>query len=125
MSGPLDSVTGALVARALDVSLATHQTIANNIANASTPDYRPLRIDFEDIMGNMRSALGAGGDADDVRAALGDIAIEPEQDAEATTVLLDRQMAWLSKNTTRYQALLRAQSQFGSLMSTVIKGGRG
>ena len=32
MSGPLDSVTGALVAKALDVSLATHQTIANNIA---------------------------------------------------------------------------------------------
>ncbi len=125
MSGPLDSVTGALLAKALDVSLATHQTIANNIANASTPGYRPLRIDFEDVMGSMAAALESGGDVDSVRAALADIEATPEQDPEATSVLLDRQMVWLSKNTTHYQALLRAQSQFGSLMSTAIKGGRG
>jgi flagellar basal-body rod protein FlgB len=124
MSGPLDSVTGALVAKALDVSLATHQTIANNIANASTPGYRPLRVDFEEVMDSMRSALESG-DTDSVRAALGEIDATPVQDPEATSVLLDRQMVWLSKNTTHYQALLRAQSQFGSLMSTAIKGGRG
>jgi flagellar basal-body rod protein FlgB len=120
----LDSVTGALVAKALDVSLATHQTIANNIANASTPGYRPLRVDFEEVMDSMRSALESGDDTDSVRAALGEIDATPEQDPEATSVLLDRQMVWLSKNTTHYQALLRAQSQFGSLMSTAIKGGR-
>lgn len=125
MSGPLDSVTGALVAKALDVSLATHQTIANNIANASTPGYRPLRIDFEAVMDSMRSALGTGSDADSVRAALDEIDTAPVQDSEATSVLLDRQMVWLSKNTTHYQALLRAQSQFSSLMSTAIRGGRG
>lgn len=124
MSGPLDSVTGALVAKALDVSLATHQTIANNIANASTPGYRPLRVDFEEVMDSMRSALESGGDTDSVRAALGEIDATPVQDPEATSVLLDRQMIWLSKNTTHYQALLRAQSQFGSLMSAAIKGGR-
>jgi flagellar basal-body rod protein FlgB len=125
MSGPLDSVTGALVGKALDVSLATHQTIANNIANASTPGYRPLKIDFEEVMGRVRSAVESGADDDSIRSLLAGVDATPEQDPEATSVLLDRQMIWLAKNTTHYQALLRAQSQFGSLMSTAIKGGRG
>jgi len=124
MSGPLDSVTGTMLAKSLDVSLAVHQTIANNIANASTIGYQPLKVDFQQVMDGLRSAVNSGASDDAVRGMIERLDFAPELDLDSATVQLDQQMVLLAQNTTHYQALLSARDQLGELVSLAIKGGQ-
>jgi flagellar basal-body rod protein FlgB len=124
VSGPLDSITGSLIARALDASMTTHQAIANNIANVSTQGYRPVKVAFDDVMQSMQDAVMSGKSFEDVKQRLAAIDIGPTADMTQTQVQLDIEMVALAKNTTHYQALLGARDQLGGLMSLAIKGGR-
>ena len=124
MSGPLDSITGDLVSKALDVSLQVHKTIAHNIANAETSGYRPMKVNFDDVMAQVRSAFDSDLSNTAIRSALDNVSAVPEQESLDTTVLLDQQMVQLVQNTTHYQALLAARNSFGDIMKLAIKGGR-
>jgi flagellar basal-body rod protein FlgB len=124
MSGALDSITSSLISRALDVSVANHQAIAHNIANASTLGYQPLKLNFEEIMAEMQDVLGTASDAAAAKAALSDISLSFTPGDEGLGVQLDAEMVAMSINTTHYQALLSARSQWTSLMGLAIKGGR-
>ena len=124
MTGPLDSITSAMIGKALDVSLAVHQTIANNIANSDTGGYRPLRLDFDEAMSRVSAVVESGGAAPAIRAALDAVNPVPVEEPTATSVLLDQEMVQLVMNTTHYEALLAARSQLGDIMKLAIKGGR-
>lgn len=50
--------TVALLGRTLDLRQQNQQAIASNIANAETPGYVPVRLQFED---NLRRALAGEG----------------------------------------------------------------
>lgn len=125
MSGPLESVTGALLSKALDMSLLTHQAIASNIANASTAGYRPVKIDFDSVLNAAKNAVESNASKDQIIDRLQQLTVEPEYEPLSTSVQIDRQMVWMAKNTTHYQALLSARSELGSLMKMAINGGRG
>ena len=71
MSGPLESITSAMITKALDVSLARHEVIANNIANSETAGYRPLTVNFDSIYEQMKGVLESGADFDAAKAAIG------------------------------------------------------
>lgn len=47
-----------LLAGAMGVAQDNHRIIANNIANADTPGYTPVKLDFQET---LRSALGGRG----------------------------------------------------------------
>lgn len=47
-----------LLAGAMGVAQDNHSIIANNIANADTPGYTPVKLDFQ---GTLRSAIGGRG----------------------------------------------------------------
>lgn len=124
MSGPLESITGALLSKSLDTSLNMHQVIAHNIANANSTGFRPLTVKFEQLLSDMKMAAAGEPNVADLKERLANIQIEIEPDANSDTVQLDQQMVLLAKNTTHYQALLSARSLYGELVSMAIRGGK-
>lgn len=124
MSGPLESITGALLSKSLDTSLNIHQVIAHNIANANSTGFRPLTVKFEQLLSDMKMAAAGEPNVADLKERLANIQIEIEPDANSDTVQLDQQMVLLAKNTTHYQALLSARSLYGELVSMAIRGGK-
>ena len=124
MSGPIESITGALLSKSLDASLSIHQVIAHNIANANSTGFRPLTVNFEQLMSDMKLAAAGETNVAELKDRLAGIQIEIESDANADTVQLDQKMVLLAKNTTHYQSLLSARSLYGELVSMAIRGGK-
>jgi len=124
MSGPLESITGALIGKSLDASLVVHEVIAHNIANVNSTGFRPLAVSFEQLMEGMKQAVENQPDVTELKQRLENLPIEIEADATTETVQLDQQMVVLAKNTTHYQALLSARSLYGELVSMAIRGGK-
>jgi flagellar basal-body rod protein FlgB len=123
ISGILNSATGDLVLRALDAGVARHAVHAANVANASVEGYRPLRLEFEDQLAAARSALLSRDEAVAKRAVA---QLEPRvaPDAGAREVQLDREVALMTENSVRYQALLGALGKNGALLRMAIREGR-
>ena len=107
--------TTILMIRALD-GLAQRATItAQNVANAGTPNYRPLRLRFEEA---LRRAAAAGDDA--VAAVRPSIERIPLGAPEARG-RIDLELATVSTTALRYSALvglLGRELQFETLAIT-------
>ena len=125
----LGGATSQLVSVALDAALARHAAIAANIANADTPNYRPLMARFDQLVTELQGRVT---DRTQDEAILRDAGRMQESlqssplvaDPSAPQVELDMQMADLAKNTLQYQALLTAQGKLMSLTDLVISEGR-
>jgi flagellar basal-body rod protein FlgB len=95
--------------RSLDYHLSRHSLIASNIANAETPGYRPLDLNFDAYLAKAGSMevtnprhLGAGGQS---RFELGLIEDPgPTVRNDGNAVSTEREMAKLSANSLRYKA---------------------
>lgn len=117
------SVTGDLVIRALDASLLQHAANAANIANASTDDYRPLRVSFEKQLAAARVQLLDRNEGV-ARRALESLRPAIEVDPSAQRVHLDQETSSMMQNALRYQALLTALSKSGAFLRAAIREGR-
>lgn len=100
----MSALTSAMALKALDGLVERATVTSENIANANTPGYRPLKVSFED---SLRTAAGQG------VAAVN--AVEPKvvrdnDPAQASGVRLDLQMATASVTTARYAALIQILS---------------
>jgi len=112
-----DSVV-SLVGLALDAAALRHQAIANNIANAGSAGYTPLKVNFEEQLAFARGGLHPSGAPMHVQPFL-------ELDAMGqTTVVLDMEMVKLAQNTVHYQSLLKALDKRVSILSAAINEGR-
>jgi flagellar basal-body rod protein FlgB len=125
----MGGVTSQLVSIALDASLTRHATIAANIANVDTPDYRPMTTRFDQLVTELQGhVIERTNDAatartvEQMRDSLQSLPVVP--DPATARVELDMQMAALAKNTLQYQALLTAQGKLGELMQLVIGEGK-
>lgn len=116
----LSGVTGAVVEYALDGLSLRHAAIASNIANASTPGYRPQKVSFEDLL-----AEAAGGSAAAVAqlpaARVFSEPLPPGVDARA---VLDNEVVQLNRNVLQYQALIRGLEKYTATIGTAINEGR-
>ncbi len=56
----MDEASSALIVKALDGLNQRYLFSAQNIANANTPGYRPVRVSFEE---SLREAAGQGREA--------------------------------------------------------------
>lgn len=128
MSLDLGGVTSHLVGAALDAAVLRHDVIANNIANYDTPNYKAKRLHFETVLSDMLLQLNNGNESA-VKARI-EAFRTSLQEAEQFTVTenevveLDKEMVRLAENTLRYQALLKAASKQGAVLSMAINGGR-
>ena len=124
----LTGVTAQAVKLALDVAVLRHQVIANNIANADTPGFTPKRVSFEEQLRGIESSLWTGRSDSAFRAKLELVAERLGTDSIVDdgdeTVQIDLEMVKLADNTLRYQALISALSNRGSILRSAITGGR-
>ena len=126
----LGGLTGQLVRMALDASLMRHQVIANNIANANTHDYAPVRINFEEQLALEKVALlDRNSDAmnatriDDIKARIEPVGLNTPAGV-SSSVLVDMEMANMARNVVHYQALLEGRAKKGAIIKMAINGGR-
>ncbi|WP_026906113.1 flagellar basal body rod protein FlgB [Paucisalibacillus globulus] len=119
--------------KSLNYSSIKNQTIASNISNADTPNYKAKDVEFNDILkSELSSSLTAK------RTNARHISFEQEQkfsyqlvqrnnttfNHNGNNVDIDKEMAELAQNQIYYQSLIdRINGKFNSLQ-TVIKGGR-
>ena len=123
MVSPVDSTTSVLLGMALDAANMRQQAIANNIANATTPGYRPMSVRFEDQLASQRETLARGGHVS--LASLSDFRPTLLQSSNPDeTVALDDQVAQLSGNVLHHQVLLRALNKHFALMGLAINEGK-
>lgn len=125
----IESATMGAVSLALDAASLRHQAISSNIANASTPGYRPVSVSFEEHLGALRAALATRGTVDASLLAASSARLEREPDKaggpeEGPRVAVDEQVAQLSQNAVHYQALLRALNKQYSILAIAINDGK-
>lgn len=121
--------------RALDVRGQRHTVLAGNLANADTPGFAPLDVDFEDAMAAGELAAGgaaAGGDASAAERAAGmaaaprsaeELAGRPGLDGNSVDV--DKTMIALAENGMQYGAAARAASKKLGILRYVASDGVG
>jgi flagellar basal-body rod protein FlgC len=98
----VDAVTAVLINKVLDGLSARAQATAQNIANANSPGYRPVKVTFEDAL-RLASRGGPG--------AVGGVApsIEYVDTAKMPAeTRLDLELATASETAMRYAALMDA-----------------
>ena len=110
-------VAAVLIGKALDGLSARYAATAENIANANSAGYRPLRVTFEEA---LRSAAASG------PAAVGAVQARVEQApfTAAGEMRLDLELATASETAMRYAALLDLLGRQIQLSRTVIRGGQ-
>lgn len=114
----MDPLSALLVVKALDGLTMRASAISQNVANANSPSYLPLRVDFEQ---QLREAAKDGPDA--VRA------VEPrfarasaiEGDGE---MRLDLELASASETTLRYAALVDVLGRQMQISRLAVTGGK-
>ncbi len=121
--------------RALDTYVLRQETIARNIANVTTPRYRPQRVRFEEELRKVKELIP--GKRTDVRhfpvgsAAQGQIL--PQRDARPVPrpevffsgdahVNIDKEMADLASNQIRFRLVSRLTQRYFRGLSNVIRG---
>lgn len=114
----MDAVVPVLIAKVLDGLSARATVAAENIANANTPNYRPMAVKFEE---SLRAAAAKGNDAiADVQPQ-----IEAQQTGRfGTEMRLDLEIATAAQTAMRYAALIDILGRQMQLQRAVVAGGR-
>lgn len=127
----------SLLNRGLDAYALREKTIAGNIANASSPHYRPQRVKFEEFFNDNEAAI-KGANTNEMHIPIGKPepgSIEAENiQAELpkpeiyfsgeSHVNLDKEMAELAKNQIRFRFASRMVKRFFTGLNSAINGMR-
>lgn len=123
MESGYSALTVEAVRLALGATALRQRVIAHNIANVDSPDHTRMKVVFED---QLAQALGAARQADVRDAALlVGIQAEMEPDVSKGKVQLDEEVAQMSANTVRYQALSRGISRYLSIAGLIASANKG
>lgn len=123
MIDPVEGATVGIVKLALDAASMQHAAIANNIANANTPGFVPVRLNFDAQL----AALGAQWDGAAATAPSLPARLTPlpqRADGADDGGALDLEAAELGRNTVHYDALLKALNRHFALLGTAINEGK-
>jgi flagellar basal-body rod protein FlgB len=112
----LDSSNAILIVKALDGLSARAVATAQNIANAGTPNYRPLRVTFEQALAT------AAGQGDEAVAAVSPQVQTVPPGARDSQLRLDMEMATATTTSTRYGALVEILNRQMQIQSLAITG---
>lgn len=111
----MGEITSALLIKALDGLSARQVVTAENIANASSPGFRPLRVSFEAALAAAaRSGEGA------VRA----VEARTQSAAVAEPVRIDLELDTATATAGRYSAITELLNRQMQIETLAITGGR-
>jgi flagellar basal-body rod protein FlgB len=129
-TGPNDitfSSTDAYLRAALTGLAARQRTIANNVANVDTPNFKASEVNFEDTLKQAiqsarpgRAPNQASLDAAVTRTTLNDATATR---ADGNNVDIDREMELLGETNLTYSALTQTMATRLSILRNVINGG--
>lgn len=114
----MDEISALLLTKALDGLALRATAISQNIANANSPSYRPLRVTFEQ---QLRKAADQGPEA--VRAVHPEY-IRTAAEENNQELRLDLEMASASQTALRYAALIDVLNRQMQLNRLIVKGGQ-
>lgn len=111
--------------KALDMYLARHSLIADNIANAETPNYKARQLEFEGDLASAVQSQRSGIDENAINSFSAQVTQDPDSELgqDLNTVDMDREMARLAKNDMQYSAATQAVSKRFALLKYAIAGG--
>jgi len=112
----MDGSTAVLMIKALDCLSARQIATAENIANAGTTNYRPLRVTFEQA---LTDAAARGDDA--VRAVTPKVERAPLGSVDAE-LRLDLETSTAAGTAGRYSALIDVLNRQLQMQSLAITG---
>ena len=120
----LFDITQLALERAIEGAGKRHEALAANLANANTPGYQRVDVEFH---GALASAMDRG---DGAKAALHSAAFAPQKDASAgatradgSTVDVESESAKLAANALEHQAAVQvAQARIGILKAAMGTG---
>ena len=129
-----DSVTSALLQRALDGTWQRQRAIANNIANHETPGYKAIKISFEDSLGQELRKIGSSTQTkEQIAKALEDIKNSEinvfsdnstSERADGNNVNLDLENIEMAKTQIQYQYLTRSMTDMFARLRYAISEGK-
>lgn len=125
-----------LLNRALDAYTLRQKTIAKNIANATTPNYRPERVRFEEEFQKIQGVAAKGmktsmmhiptgaPNPGEIEGQVEDAAVpKPEVFASGEShVSLDNEMAELAQNQIRFRFASKMMGRYFKGLQGAIKG---
>ena len=117
----LFDTTQLALERAIEGAGKRHEALAANLANANTPGYQRVDVDFHSA---LSTAMGSG---DDARGALDRLSFSPAKDASAgvtradgSTVDVEAESAKLAENALEQQAAVQvAHARLGILKAAM------
>lgn len=133
--GIFDRTIG-LLGRTLDLRQQNQQVIASNIANAETPGYTPVRLEFEENLRRALAGQGRGPAATDpahfplagsggVEKAQAKVLRTPDGGiGDRNGVRSDQEMIALAENQILYEAAAQMLSKKFGLLKYVANDGR-
>jgi len=133
-----DSVTTALLQKALDGTWQRQRAISNNIANYETPGYKAKKVSFESMLEReannlLKASSGSGNpakDVEDIRQKILSLDIREyennstEARADGNNVDLDAENIEMAKTQIQYQYLTRSLSDTIARLRYAISEGR-
>lgn len=114
----MNPVTAAVLMKSLDGLHLRAAAHAQNIANASTPGYRPVRVSFEAALAEAGRAGPAA-----VSAVHPQLVADPAF-APGDAVRLDMEMAEATATAGRYGALVELLNRHAQIAALAVSGGR-
>jgi flagellar basal-body rod protein FlgB len=132
-----DSITSALIRKALDGTWQRQKAISNNIANHETPGYKAVRVSFEQELKNQVKRLEATSNSQPGKSTLSeglasihDSKIRfltdhsTSERADGNNVNLDSENIQMAKTQIQYQYLTRAMTDFYARLRYAISEGK-
>lgn len=114
----MDPVTAAILTKSLDGLTLRAAANAQNIANAGTAGYRPVRVSFETA---LQAAASRG------EAAIRAVAPQVAPDAafgEGDAMRLDLEMIEAASTAGRYGAVVELLNRHAQISALAVSGGR-
>ena len=114
----MESVSAAMILKALDGLSLRATATAQNIANANTPNYRPIKVNFEEALARAMPA-GING----INAVVPQISPAVDEYG-GVGMRLDLELATASATAGRYGALVEVLNRQLQLHAVALSGTR-
>ena len=119
--GVIGDNTAVLVSRLMTLTQERQQVISQNIANANTPGYTRLDLDFKDALARMARA----GEMDRIRSFEGSLVEDPSNPArlDGNNVVIPHEMNAMMQNGIFHNLLGKVFTSRLGILKRAIEGG--
>lgn len=120
-----------IMSSALDASALRQKSISNNIANVNTPNFKPTKVSFEELLQQTVQSQFIGKRTNEKHVTIGESGGIPSPKMEQENIVfknsgngvdVDYEMTQLSQNTIWYQSLTYGLNEEFNLIKTSIRG---